>query len=255
MSFLRATIVISFVSLCFSATAQDKKDSKKWDVSNPGGPYKEVSFTTNEGTWMNVDISPDGKELVFDLLGDIYRMPAEGGTATLLRGGHAFEVQPRFSPDGKKILFTSDAGGGDNIWVMNADGSRVRGLAGTLDRDAVEPQWSSDSRTVYFLADDHGAAGALGPEDRGGERALRDVGLERDDGRERAVEVEPRAVRVGLELGRERPFLLIHNPPYAGLDPLSRASVQTAIVPWWRTTIVGSTWIAKPRRRSVAQAQ
>ena len=111
--------------LVISSLAQENKTPQKWDVSNPGGPYKEVAFTTTEGTWMNVDISPDGKDIVFDLLGDIYTMPATGGSAKLLRGGHAFEVQPRFSPDGKKLLFTSDAGGGDNIWTMNRDGSNA----------------------------------------------------------------------------------------------------------------------------------
>jgi Tol biopolymer transport system component len=75
---------------------------------------------------MNLDVSPDGKEIVFDLLGNIYSMPFSGGEARLLRGGMPFEVQPRFSPDGKKISFTSDAGGGDNIWTMNRDGSGAR---------------------------------------------------------------------------------------------------------------------------------
>ena len=105
-----AILVSAFVS------AQEKR---KWDVTNPEGTYKNVSFTVDEGTWMNLDLSPDGKEIVFDLLGDIYSMPVSGGTAKLLRQGLAYEVQPRFSPDGKKILFTSDAGGGDNIWVMD----------------------------------------------------------------------------------------------------------------------------------------
>ncbi|HUM65791.1 MAG TPA: amidohydrolase, partial [Chitinophagaceae bacterium] len=113
----RPFLIIGALCICISMQSQEKKD-KKWDVSNPDGPYKEVSFTVNEGTWMNLDLSPDGKEIVFDLLGDIYRLPATGGEAKLLRGGHAFEVQPRYSPDGKKILFTSDAGGGDNIWIM-----------------------------------------------------------------------------------------------------------------------------------------
>ena len=90
----------------YTTAALAQKDTKKWDVTNPGGPYKDVSFTVKEGTWMNVDISPDGKEIVFDLLGDIYSIPAAGGEASLLRGGHAFEVQPRYSPDGSKISFT-----------------------------------------------------------------------------------------------------------------------------------------------------
>ena len=87
----------------FYMSAQDK-----WDVSSPIGNFKEVTIATDEGTWMNLDVSPDGKQIVFDLLGDIYLLPIEGGNAKLLRGGHAFEVQPRFSPDGASISFTSD---------------------------------------------------------------------------------------------------------------------------------------------------
>lgn len=79
----------------FCASAQDKPDKKKWDVNNPDGPFKEVSFTVNEGTWMNVDVSPDGKEIVFDLLGDIYTIPVSGGEAKSLRHNFAMEVQPR----------------------------------------------------------------------------------------------------------------------------------------------------------------
>ena len=104
----RLMLACTFILSVFTLVAQDK-DKNKWDVNNPEGPFKEVTFTVSEGTWMNLDVSPDGKDIVFDLLGDIYIMPATGGTATLLHGGHAFEVQPRFSPDGKKILFTSDA--------------------------------------------------------------------------------------------------------------------------------------------------
>ncbi|MEM6767100.1 MAG: amidohydrolase, partial [Bacteroidota bacterium] len=99
-----------------SLYGQEKK-KEKWDVNNPPGTYKEVSFELTEGTWMNLDVSPDGKLIVFDLLGDLYTLPIEGGKATAIRTGLAFEVQPRFSPDGKHILFTSDVGGGDNIWI------------------------------------------------------------------------------------------------------------------------------------------
>lgn len=144
------------LAICFAfgaLSAQDNKESKKWDVNNPEGNYKEVNFTSTEGTWMNVDISPDGKEIVFDLLGDIYTMPATGGTAAVLRGGHSFEVQPRFSPDGNKILFTSDAGGGDNIWVMNRDGSKASQVTKESFRLLNNASWSPDGE--YIVARKH----------------------------------------------------------------------------------------------------
>ncbi len=114
-------------SFLLAPTLLFSQEKPKWDVSNPPGQsYREEQFTVTEGTWMSLDLSPDGKTLVFDLLGDIYSMPVEGGAATPLRQGLAWEVQPRFSPDGRKILFTSDAGGGDNIWVMDAGGQNAK---------------------------------------------------------------------------------------------------------------------------------
>ena len=65
---------------------KDKKNKKEWNVEAPLGPTTTVEFTTDEGTWMNLDVSPDGKEIVFDMMGDIYIMPIAGGSATLLRG-------------------------------------------------------------------------------------------------------------------------------------------------------------------------
>lgn len=146
-------ILTGLLLISFCAQADEKKDKKKWDVENPGGPQKEVSFTVNEGTWMNLDISPDGKELVFDLLGDIYIMPIEGGKAKVLRKGKAMEVQPRFSPDGEKISFTSDAGGGDNIWVMDRDGSNAKQITKENFRLLNNAVWTPDGH--YLIARKH----------------------------------------------------------------------------------------------------
>src|SRR5688500_4405706 len=89
--------------------------AKKWDVTAPLGPTTRLQLETNEGTWMNVDVSPDGRTVVFDLLGDIYTMPITGGPATRIVTGPAFDMQPRFSPDGRRIAIISDRDGGFNI--------------------------------------------------------------------------------------------------------------------------------------------
>ena len=81
--------------LCLQAYGQEEKT---WDVNKPPGNFKDYSFTFDEGTWMNLDVSPDGKTIIFDHLGDIYAMPITGGDATLLRGGLAYEVQPQVQP-------------------------------------------------------------------------------------------------------------------------------------------------------------
>jgi len=69
-----------------AAKPDDKKDEEKpkepkWDVAAEFGPTSTVAFDTSEGTWMNVDVSPDGGRVVFDLLGDLYVMPIAGSTA------------------------------------------------------------------------------------------------------------------------------------------------------------------------------
>lgn len=150
----RLFLLISLLSTGLNIRAEDKKS---WDVNHPGGPLQDVSFLVNEGTWMNLDLSPDGKTIVFDLLGDIYRLPLEGGKAQPLRTGLAMEVQPRFSPDGKSILFTSDAGGGDNIWIMDADGANARQVTRESFRLLNNAAWMPDGQ--YFVARKHFTSG------------------------------------------------------------------------------------------------
>ena len=95
-------LVLLSISININAQETDEKE-KKWDVNNPHESwlYNSFQLETTEGTWMNLDVSPDGKTIVFDLLGDIYSMPISGGTTTLLRSGLAYEVQPKFSPNYK----------------------------------------------------------------------------------------------------------------------------------------------------------
>lgn len=148
-------VLAAALALPFGAAhAQDsKKEDAKWKVDAAHGPQKEVTITTNEGTWMSVDVSPDGKEIVFDMLGDIYIMPISGGKAKVLRTGRPYEVQPRFSPDGKYISFTSDAGGGDNIWVMKRDGSDAKQITNENFRLLNNAVWTPDGE--YLVARKH----------------------------------------------------------------------------------------------------
>ena len=96
-----------------SVNAADKTDANKWDVNHPQGEFKTAQINTKTGTWMNIDVSPDGKNIAFDLLGDIYVMPIQGGTPKRLTADIGWQMQPSFSPDGRYITYTSDEGGGD----------------------------------------------------------------------------------------------------------------------------------------------
>lgn len=146
-------VLLIAASSTFAADESKKKDEKKWDVEAPLGPTKTIEFTTDEGTWMNVDVSSDGKEIAFDLLGDIYVMPITGGKATLLRGGPAFEVQPRFSPDGKRISYTSDKDGADNIWIMDRDGANPKQVTKEDFRLVNNAVWTPDGQ--FLVAKKH----------------------------------------------------------------------------------------------------
>src|ERR1700730_4103089 len=85
--------------------AAQEKPAPRWDTTQPRGATRDIDFDTTEGTWMSLDLSPDGKWIVLDLLGHIYRMAATGGNAQCLtqNSGVALNMTPRFSPDGKTI--------------------------------------------------------------------------------------------------------------------------------------------------------
>ena len=106
------------------------------------------TFTTTKGTWISLDVSPDGQQIVFDLLGDLYSLPITGGKATRLTHGMAYDVQPRFSPDGKKVVFVSDRSGGENLWIMNADGKDTTALTTGNGNQYISPVYSPDGKYV-----------------------------------------------------------------------------------------------------------
>jgi Tol biopolymer transport system component len=159
-------LTLASLSLTGSARADEDQKSKdkpeeKWDTTLARGTTREIAFDTSEGTWMSVDISPDGKWIVFDLLAHIYRMPVTGGNAECLtqKSGVALNAHPRFSLDGKYIAFISDRAGQDNLWVMNADGSNPHAVVEDKDLRMYEPAWTPDSQNI--LVSRHSVATGL----------------------------------------------------------------------------------------------
>jgi len=124
---------------------------------------RSLSFTTDEGTWMSVDVSPDGRTLVFDLLGDLYTLPIGGGKAMRITSGQGFDAMPSFSPDGRHIAFVSDRNGAPNLWVANTDGSGARRLSDTrgFGYDYVSPSWTPDGAAVIVSHNNGPAATGL----------------------------------------------------------------------------------------------
>ncbi len=110
----------------------------------PLKPARKVTFTTDEATWVSLDVAPDGKSIVFDLLGDLYTLPITGGEAKRLTSGMSWDCMPRFSPDGKTIAFVSDRSGSDNLWLMNPDGTGAHPITRETDNTVSSPIWTPD---------------------------------------------------------------------------------------------------------------
>jgi Tol biopolymer transport system component len=150
-------------------TPADSAAVPAWDVSDPptdgtngGWGWRDAPLDVDKGTWMSVDVSPDGATVVFDLLGDIYTMPIagspDGSAVRCVAAGLAWDMQPRFSPDGQWIAFVSDrtgegGTGGDNIWIMRTDGSQARQVTHETFRLVTQPTWLPDSQ--YIVARKH----------------------------------------------------------------------------------------------------
>ena len=109
---------------------------------------RNVNFETSEATWLSLDVSPDGKTIVFELLGDLYTMPISGGTATRITSGPGFDSQPRWSPDGKRIVFLSDRNGAENVWLSDPDGANGKALTKGTNNLYASPEWTPDGKYI-----------------------------------------------------------------------------------------------------------
>ena len=133
------------------AKAEEDKEKEKKKKDLPLEPTRTIEFTTDEATWLSLDVSPDGNTIVFELLGDLYPLPIAGGEATRITSGMGFDSQPRYSPDGTQLVFLSDRGGSENVWIAADDGTDPKQLS--KDSGKVEfasPMWSSNG--TYIIA-------------------------------------------------------------------------------------------------------
>ncbi|UCF39074.1 MAG: PD40 domain-containing protein, partial [Acidobacteriota bacterium] len=149
---LFATVPVGAVLLTGVSFAEDKE--KKEEAANEKGlslePTRKIDLRLEEGSWISLDISPDGQTIVFDLLGDLHTVPITGGEASRIVGGMAFDSQPAFSPDGNWIAFVSDRNGSENIWICKRDGSEPKAITKGKRSNYSSPVWTSDSR--YIIA-------------------------------------------------------------------------------------------------------
>lgn len=134
-----------FTAMSSRLAAQEVDEATKLlQEGLPLAPTRTLSETFTEGSWISLDLSPDGSTIVFDLLGDLYTMPFSGGRATPLTQGMAFDGQPRFSPDGSTVAFVSDRSGGDGLWTISLDRADTVRITRGNNSAYQSPEWTPD---------------------------------------------------------------------------------------------------------------
>lgn len=131
------------LALSLAAAADDKEPDLPLE-----GKTETLAFSVDSGSWMSLDVTPDGETIVFDLLGDLYALPMAGGEATRITSGLGFDSQPAVSPDGEWLAFVSDRSGSDNLWISRIDGSDARKLSDEPQFGIISPAWTPDGRYV-----------------------------------------------------------------------------------------------------------
>src|SRR5262247_3744451 len=115
------------------------------------GATRTFEFETSEVTQPGLSVAPDGRSLVFNLVGHLFRLPVAGGTATQLTFGPYYDSDPAFSPDGTRIAFVSNRDGSDgNIFVLEISSGRISQV--TRDYQAGLQAWSPDGKTIAYVS-------------------------------------------------------------------------------------------------------
>ena len=138
-------LYILLIPLSQFLLAQEDDDSEK---ALSLKATRSLEVRTDEGTWMSLDVHPNGNKIIFDLLGDIYELPMEGGKAVRVTKGIAFDSQPKYSPDGNSILFLSDRSGGNNVWILNRKEKDTIQLTEGNTSKIQSADWSPDGNYI-----------------------------------------------------------------------------------------------------------
>lgn len=140
---IQPTISAQTIAENDSAAAAAKKDK-----TLPLITTRTLKFTTDEGSWISLDLSPDGKTILFELLGDLYTLPIKGGKATRITQGQAYDMQPNYSPDGKQIVFVSDRNGSENVWIADANGENPKAITKSERQSYMSPIYTPDNQYI-----------------------------------------------------------------------------------------------------------
>ncbi|MEO5511175.1 MAG: amidohydrolase family protein [Longimicrobiales bacterium] len=199
----------------------------------PLKPERTIRFTTEVGSWLSLDVSPDGQTIVFDHLGDLYTMPITGGKATPLTRGMAVDAQPRFSPDGKRITFVSDRKGASNLWIMSLDKRDTVQLTKGRTDSYDSPEFTPDGKYVIgsrgnnlFMFHVDGGSGvqigapaaAATPAPGGATNAVRYIGA--------AFGKDPRYLWIARRAGAGQ---WVYNDPIAGAYDIAVFDRETGV--------------------------
>lgn len=150
MARILTSLVVGIVVAITLGPASAQNSSATDHNNLPLQTTRDIEFDVSEGTWISLDVSPDGKTIVFELLGDLYKMDIAGGKARLVAGGLAFDSQPAYSPDGSEIAFVSDRSGNENLWVASADGAQPRQISKLDDNTVfISPAWAADGKSIF----------------------------------------------------------------------------------------------------------